>query len=250
MKKEIFINPQFSHLSEIISQIPSDFYNIGESIYSGRNEVRKADIQGTTITIKYFKKISLANKFIYRYIRKSKAQRAYEHSLLILNKGFSTPSPIAYINCYKNGMLSQSYYLCLYSSDKPLETIFSLPVQESVKGLKAFGEYTHRLHKAGIFHDDFNIGNILYSSTDKGYEFNLIDNNRMKFRRYNYWRGIKNMNRLKVPLEYLGIIAEEYSKAANISNLRTLNAMTFSRIIYLDRVALKKGLKSIKKLFA
>ncbi len=103
-------------------------------------KVRKADIQGTTITIKYFKKISLANKFIYRYIRKSKAQRAYEHSLLILNKGFSTPSPIAYINCYKNGMLSQSYYLCLYSSDKPLETIFSLPVQESVKGLKAFGD--------------------------------------------------------------------------------------------------------------
>jgi hypothetical protein len=80
------------------------------------------------------------------------------------------------------------------------------------------------------------------------YDFSLIDDNRMKFHRYNYHRGIKNMNRLDIPIGCLGIIASEYAKEANASEIQTLNAITLARLIYLGKMSVKKGIKSLKKL--
>ncbi|MFA6335511.1 MAG: hypothetical protein WCX48_08155 [Bacteroidales bacterium] len=49
------------------------------------------EVEGFVLVVKYFKKITLANKFIYAHVRKSKARRAYEHSELLLSKGFTSP---------------------------------------------------------------------------------------------------------------------------------------------------------------
>ncbi len=248
MRSEIFINSNYSHLKDFVDQIPENFNCLGDVVHAGRNEIRIVTVNGTSLVIKYFKRIASVNRFVYAYIRKSKARRSYEHSLHLLNNGITSPEPIAYINCYKNGLLYMSYYVCLYTNYKPLEELLKLPVTESEEALKAFARFSLRLHKSGIFHYDYNVSNVLFRFSENEYDFSLIDNNRMRFRKYKYSRGIKNMNRLKIPVDCIGIIASEYAKEANTSDIKTLNAMTLVRLIYMERETAKKRIQSLKKL--
>jgi len=245
MKTEIFVNPLFSYLGDYVMQIPEGFSSMGESIHKGRNEVRAVSVNGLHLTVKYFKKITFANRIIFATIRKSKAQRAYEHSRLLMRKGITTPEPVAYINCYRYGILYKSYYLCLYTSYKPLKQLLELPTIESEKALKAFARFTYRLHSVGILHKDFTVSNVLYTQCGNDYDFSLIDNNRMRFRSYSYVRGVRNLARLKIPVEKMGIIAAEYAREAHESDIRTLNAMAFFRIRYMLKLSIRKWFKTL-----
>lgn len=243
MKTEIFVNPNFSHLTEFINKIPDDFDSIGIEIHHGRNEVRKVNLFNLHLTIKYFKKITLANRLIFATIRKSKARRAYEHSKLLIQKGITSPEPIAYINCYRFGLLYKSFYISLFTTYKPLKELLNLPISVSEEGLKAFARFTFRLQNAGILHDDYTIDNVLYDKIGNRYDFSLIDNNRMRFRKFSYARGLKNLERLKVTVDKMGIIAAEYAREANESDLRTLNAMVFFRVRHIIIRSVRKCLK-------
>ena len=243
MKTEIFVNPHFSHLGAFVKQIPDGYSYMGEEIHNGRNEVRKANLLNLHFTIKYFKKITLTNRLIFATIRKSKARRAYEHSKLLIQKGITSPEPIAYINCYRFGLLYKSFYISLFTSYKPLKELLNLPISVSEEGLKAFARFTFRLQNAGILHDDYTIDNVLYDKIGNRYDFSLIDNNRMRFRKYSYARGLKNLERLKVPVDKMGIIASEYARESNESDLRTLNAMVFFRVRHIIIRSVRKCLK-------
>ena len=245
MKTEIFVTPKYTNLSNFIGQIPYSFNRLGREIHHGRNEIRVINENGVILTAKYFKKITFANRFIYAKFRKSKAQRAYQHSLLLIQKGITSPEPIAYINVYRYGLLNKSYYISLFTNYDPLRKILELPLIESIDALKAFARFSYRLHSFGVFHDDYTIDNILYRFSENGYDFSLIDNNRMRFRRYSYRRGIRNLERLKIPVEKMGIIAAEYANETNESAIGTLNAMTFYRIGYLLKLSVKKWIKAL-----
>lgn len=245
MKTEVFINPKYSSLSDYIWQIPQHFNSLGRDIHHGRNEIRVINENGVILTAKYFKKITFANRFIYAKFRKSKARRAYEHSQLLIHKGITSPEPIAYINVYRFGLLNKSYYISLYTNYDPLRKILELPLIESIDALKAFARFSYRLHSLGVFHDDYTIDNILYRFSESGYDFSLIDNNRMRFRRYSYRQGIKNLERLKIPVEKMGIIAAEYANETQESDIGTLNAMTFFRLGYLLKLSVKKWIKTL-----
>lgn len=245
MKKEIYINPAFLSLSSIVNSLAENFDEIGELTHSGRNEVRLIEVNGFKLVAKYFKRITLANRYIYATIRKSKSRRSFENSVYLLSKGINTPEPIAYINVYKFGMLYRCYYVSVFSNYKPLTEILEQPLYESEKALKAFAKSTFKLHRAGVAHNDYTVNNILYSQENGKYKFSLIDNNRMTFRKYSYTRGIKDLERLKIPVDKMGIIAAEYAKEANTSDIRTLNAMLFFRIRYLFKGRLKGWVKSI-----
>lgn len=248
MKTEVFVNPNFSYLTNFIKQIPESFNEIGNELHNGRNEVRLVDVNGLKIIVKYFKRITWANRLIFATIRKTKAQRAFEHSILLLKSGFSSPVPVAYVDVYKKGLLFKSFYISLYTDYKPIKQLFSLPIAESEEALKAFSRYTYRLHRAGIFHDDYNLSNVLYSYNGHEYDFSLIDNNRMRFRRYSYGRGIRNLERLKIPVDRMGIIAAEYARESHASDIHILNAMIFYRLQYLFRVSFKKKFKALVRL--
>jgi len=248
MKTEIFVTPKYTNLSNFIGQIPYSFNRLGREIHHGRNEIRVINENGVILTAKYFKKITFANRFIYAKFRKSKAQRAYQHSLLLIQKGITSPEPIAYINVYRYGLLNKSYYISLFTNYDPLKKILELPLIESIDALKAFARFSYRLHNLGIFHDDYTIDNILYCFSENGYDFSLIDNNRMRFRKYSYGRGVKNLERLRFSADKMGIIAAEYAKLANENDIRTLSAMSFFRLRYLLKVSLKKGFKNLIQL--
>lgn len=229
MKTEIYIHPSFSNLGDFIQQIPEQFSSMGDEVYNGRNDVRFVSVKGVILAIKYFKRITLANRYIFATVRKSKARRAFEHSELMIQKGITSPQPVAYINCYQYGMLYRSYYVSLHTNYLPLLEILLLPIKEAEPALKAFARFIYRVHQAGIFHKDLTIRNLLYLYEDHQYDFSLIDTNRMRFHPYSFKRGMNNLNRLMLPVETIGIIAAEYARQAHVSELRALNAIVFSR---------------------
>lgn len=249
MKTEIFVHPSFSHLNDFICQIPENFSSMGEEVYNGRNDVRFIDINGVLLAVKYFKRITLANRYIFATIRKSKARRAYEHSELLIQKGITSPQPVAYINSYRYGMLYKSYYVSLHTDYLPLTGILQLPISEAESVLKAFARFIFGVHKAGVFHKDLTVSNLLYKVMNHRYDFSMIDTNRMRFQPYTFKRGMNNLNRLELPVETVGIIAAEYAHQANVSEVKVLNAIVFS--IWHSRVVvlIKKLLKMPLRLF-
>lgn len=243
MKTEIFVNPAFIHLMDFIQQIPDDFLHLGDEIYVGRNDVHLVSIRDHVLAIKYFKRLTLANRYISSTFRKPKARRSYEYSQELLTKGITSPEPVAYIHSYKYGMLYKDYYVSLYTHYSPVIELLELPITESEQALKALARFIYRVHIAGVFHQDLTTRNILYSYVGNKYDFSLIDNNRMRFHSYTFKRGMNNLNRLSLPVETIGIIAAEYARMAKVSELKALNAMVFARWRSRIRVGLKQLIK-------
>lgn len=248
MKSEFYLNPGFSELKIFVSQIPDLFDNIGDPIHMKRNEVRRVDVKGQPYVIKYYKKITVFNRLIYSFIRKPKSRRAYEHSAYLLRNQITSPEPVAYINSYRFGMLHKSYYMCRYTDYKPFKELLSMPVSESRPALEAFARFSYLLHKSGIYHGDYSTSNVLYQSSGNHYDFSLIDNNRMKIGKYNYAKGMRSMKRLEIPLECMGIIAEEYAKVSKIEGIRVLYDMTLFRLISRQLHTIKQLVKCHSKM--
>lgn len=243
MKTELFVSPAYSYLRDFIQQIPDDFPHLGDEIYVGRNDVHLVGVQNDILAIKYFKRLTLANRYIFATFRKPKARRAYEYSRVLLNKGITSPEPVAYISCFNYGKLCQDYYVSLYTNYAPVIDFLKLPVTESEQALKALARFIYRVHQEGVFHQDLTTRNILYSYVGNHYDFSLIDTNRMRFHPYTFKRGMQNLSRLSLPVETIGIVAAEYARVAMVNEVRTLNAMVFARWRSRIRIALKQLIK-------
>lgn len=251
MNSIIHINPKYLYLKDLILSIPTHFHEMGTPIHTGRNELRLVEIENVKIVIKHFKKITKINRIIYANFRKSKGRRSYEHSMYLIEKEFGSPEPVAYINYIKNRILTDDYYICLYSDFKQLKELLSKPLAEAQKGLEEYAKYTYRLHKCGIFHKDYSTSNILYNNVGDKYEFSLIDDNRLFFRPYRVTRSMISMvKRQAVSVEQMGIIAGAYAKAAGKNEYRILNNMTrqvliITKLFYIRR-KIKKAFKTMK----
>lgn len=248
MKVAFYLNPKYASIEDLIIRIPKNIDSLGYEIKNGRNVIRLVNSKGHSLVVKYFKKITFFNRIVFSTIRKSKARRAYEHAKMLKNHGITTPEPIAWINCYRYGILYRSYYVSLYTYYKPFEELLKLPIVESEKAIKAFARFTYKLHRAGILHDDFTFKNVLFDVFDDEYDFSLIDTNRMRFRRYSLQSGIKNLTRMKISVDKMGVFTAEYARKAQVDELELLNAITYTRIQYLLKVSMRKRIKSIFKL--
>lgn len=227
MKTKKAINPSFYlAFPEIIGTI-AQFNQIRSTIKSDRNVVKVSNIKGVPVVIKYFKRITLTNRIIYGLFRKSKAQRAYENAGFLDYKRITTPMAVAYVDFYRFNLLQESYFISLYVNCKSSEELFHKPIEESQTALKEFARFTYRLHKSGIFHADYSPGNVLYSETPNGYEFCLIDNNRMRIRKYSRKRAIRNLRRINLPLDKYAIFAMEYARLEQSDAHNTAQRMLF-----------------------
>jgi len=208
-----YINPKYSQLSGFINSIPDIFQKEGRLIYKARNTIKAFNVNGLVVNVKSFKKPIFINQFVYRYIRKSKAERSFLNALYILKNGINTPDPIAYIEMNKNGLIYESYYISIHEEvDGTMKEVYKQTEDQSKSLIQAFTLFTAEIHKKGILHKDYSPGNILYRKTKKGYDFYLIDLNRMSFKKTNILDECKSFCRLKASNETLNFISEEYSK--------------------------------------
>ncbi len=117
------INEKFLELEEFALGIPKYFDRIGEIIQDHRNVIKKVATPQGTFVIKNFKGMYFFNRLAYSIFRKSKAERSYLYALLLQEKGVLTPPPIAWIDCYRWGLLTHSYFISIYYPYKTLSEI-------------------------------------------------------------------------------------------------------------------------------
>jgi len=198
-----------------VHDILNKFSHEGELIGTGyRNVIKILDINGERYNIKAFKVPNLINKIVYRFFRKSKAERSFLYAKKLLGLGILTPSPEAYIEYKSLFVFGKSYYI-----SKQLEYDFTIrKLLEEPKYndydniLRQFTQFTFQLHEKGIHFLDHSPGNTLIKKEGSNYKFYLVDLNRMDFKTLSYDERLENFARLS-PKDYmLDIISDEYAK--------------------------------------
>ena len=227
----IVIHPEYNCLSDWIKEIPSFFSTQGETLYKDRNEIKIFNKDFRKIVVKSFKIPHIINRFVYAFLRLSKAERSYTYSFEILKRGFKTPQPVAYIELFEKGLLSGSYYVSIHTDYLPMKN-FNLNkklTEEDAKILRAFARYTANLHEKEIYHLDYANGNILYKKEGENINFELIDLNRIKFKKVTEKMAYKSFSRLDFSIEMLEVVAREYAVQRrmnvekSIAEIRRLN---------------------------
>lgn len=212
------INPKYLDLNEFVLSLPSslDDLQADSVLCNGRNEVRLYTINRHRVVVKSYRKISLLNRFVYGFLRESKAVRSYYNALHLRQLEIGTPEPIAAIDVKRCGMITTSLYIYTYSEYKDMGTMLdSCSDQELEPLLDALTGFILKIHSKGVLHRDFNIANILCRDCGDGrYDFMLIDINRMDFRpALSEEERLANLRHFNCKPTVLLRILERYAKA-------------------------------------
>jgi len=214
MKIITVLKYKHSDIQLVLNKIHKD----GQVEYKGRNIIKSIAIGQEKWNIKLFRTPHIVNKFAYRLVRKSKAQRSFEYAQVLLQKGFLTPKPIAYAENYRGLSLLDSYYISEQLNYdltfRQLITDINYPDRTNI--LNQFAEFTYNLQVRGIHFIDHSPGNTLIVKDKKDkYQFYLVDLNRMRFEHLNYKQRIQNFARLSLTDEMIEIIATKYALISN-----------------------------------
>ncbi|MFT4697264.1 MAG: hypothetical protein ACI9SJ_000385 [Flavobacteriaceae bacterium] len=205
---------------EAILNVIDEFHSKGEKVGNGdRNTIKNFEVNGKTITVKLFKIPNLINKVVYKYFRKSKAERSFENALYLINNNIGTPEPIAYLEEKKRFSLAKSYYISEHI-DADLtyrELIFQLDYPEREKIIREFTAFTFSLHENGILFKDHSPGNTLIKKNGDHYMFYLVDLNRMEFKELSFEERIVNFSRLTPREDMVVIMSDAYAKLTSWS---------------------------------
>lgn len=210
---KLILNPAFESLRAFVESVPDIFENEGNTIYKGRNEIKVIRVEDADVNVKRYKVPMLFNRFVYTFFRKSKGLRAFTYPQQILEKGFETPNPIAYIEMKRWGLIHCSFFISVQCPYTHSFYEFGNATPEQYKeAAKAFAHYTAKLHDAQIYHKDYSPGNILFDKVDGEYHFSLVDINRMSFGEISKEKGCANFARLWGEKAFFELLASEYAK--------------------------------------
>lgn len=242
------IHPEYSHLADWVILLPDCFSTQGQVLVDGRNQVRLVKFGGELLVVKYFKRITTANRYIYRYFRASKGERAYANAQVLLSNGVLTPFPVASLDVYKHGRLIHSFFISRYVDCPSAYELMAKSYQDIARELKDLAAFLYKIHRLGIFHADLNLTNVLHHSTPLGSDFCLIDNNRIRFRPYTRRRALRNLRRIHMPLVNYAALVEEYAQLAHQDVFETFDVMMFYRSLNRDLRKLKRFFKEFNPL--
>ena len=235
------------------------FPNEGTLIQAGRNTIKKLDHNKGSISVKSFKKPNLINSFVYKYIRKSKAQRSFINAQKLLSLGINTPKPMGYLENSNVFGIKDSYYACEH-----LITTITLRALLSHDGctnkdtvLEQYTAFMFELHQKGIEFIDSTPGNILIQEMpDNRYLFYLIDINRIKFHQtpLSFFDRMKNLSKITEETPILHQIERLYSKFYKQDTEHIYQTILYYRSRYNVKIFHKKFLKyqlsELKKMFS
>lgn len=211
------ITPNYLNLSTHLESTISGFETLDNYDYEKRNKMRSIMINDLNINVKSFKIPNIINRLVYKFFRKSKAKRSFIYADVILKKGILTPQPIAYYEFFSSFGINNSYYISEHISyDIMYRTLVSTPdYPDHEKILRAFTQFTWRMHEQGILFKDHSPGNTLIKKNGDYYDFYLVDLNRMRFFDLDFETRIKNFARLTPKKEMVAVMSEEYAKLIN-----------------------------------
>lgn len=184
---KVVINDEYKNSKELVSfleNLDTRFSQGGNTLHLARNVVRSFYIGelNREIVIKRYKIPMFLQRVVYSFFRKSKAERAYLNAKRLIENGFETPYPIAYVEQKTCGIMGYSYFVSEKTTHDSIQptVLLERPLEPDLA--TSLAKFFVDLHAKGILHNDLNSGNILfYQDDDANYHFQLIDNNRMDF---------------------------------------------------------------------
>ncbi|MDR1879954.1 MAG: lipopolysaccharide kinase InaA family protein [Tannerellaceae bacterium] len=244
------LHPAYRRFAGFIEQLPALFGTQGETLYEGRNTLKAYRLpDDTPVVVKRFRIPLLINRIRYALLGETKASRSYHNALGILEKGISTPAPVAYIEEKRYGLPAYCYYLSLY--ERETETVRSYMGGQAAGNeriLTAFARFTAAMHEAGIVHRDYSPGNILRrTDAGAGDAFTLVDINRLRFSTLTEEGAYRNLQRLCLSKEASTWIAREYARERGFDEARAVAAVNRYSDRFFARKALSFARKDIRK---
>ncbi len=196
-----------------VQEILALFHESDERLGEERNTIKLVSYGGQQIVVKSFKVPNLINRIAYRYLRKSKARRSYENAKYLVKKGIGTPTPLAYVENYDLLSFTRSFYLSQYVDyDFTFREVIHEDMPDKEQILIHFTRFVHRMHESKIYFLDHSPGNTLIKRAGDGYEFYLVDLNRMRFYDIPLGDRIKNFERLAPYRWVYAIMGAEYAR--------------------------------------
>lgn len=248
------INPTYTKHTKTLDDLILNYETKGEAFGNqDRNSLRLFKLDDKTLNVKSFKKPNVVNKLVYKYFRKSKAQRSFEYANTLKALSVGTPEPVAFFELSTGLLFGKSYYVSEQLNDdityRELTTDFNIPNYEDI--LRAFTRFTFNLHEKGINFLDHSPGNTLIKYNDGDYKFYLVDLNRMNFETMTFKKRIKNFAKLTTHKNMIEIMSHEYAKLMNEDYQKVYNLMWHETEAFQEsfhrRRRLKKKFKFWKK---
>ena len=238
------LNADHLNFKNDLFEIEKHFNKSNKSIHKARNELKVAPINGLDIVIKAFKIPHFINRVVYAYFRDSKAKKSYQNAIELTKRGVSTPEPIGYIEHFKMGLFDKSYFLSKYEPyDLTIREALHHKIEDYKEVLEAFTAFTYDLHQKGVWHVDYSPGNILIRKSKKGYEFFIVDINRMVFREINAYQGLENFNKLWAKDEDMTLMAKKYASLADLDESSAIERAISHNQMHKDKIEFKRNLK-------
>lgn len=189
--------------------------NWGSVMHKGRNELREVEISSKTYIVKSYAVPNIINRFAYGFLRKSKAQRAFENAQKFLAAGVDTPKSVAYITRRLGFLLLKESYFISEKSEYMItfnDIINNIDLPQRADYLSFVGEQTAKMHSAGLYPLDFSGGNILLDCYEGKLVWQVVDLNRMRFSEVDLDRGCRGFERLNLEPAALEIMAKAYAE--------------------------------------
>ncbi|NRD19644.1 Kdo domain containing protein [Winogradskyella eckloniae] len=248
------IHDSFIQHEPFLDDIITNFDTKGEDFGNqDRNALKLFKLDAKTLNVKSFRVPNFINQIAYRFIRKSKAERSFVYAKKLQALSIGTPQPIAFYE-YKNLLLfKKSYYISEQLecdlTYRELTTDLNYPNHERI--LRAFTRFTYQLHQNNINFLDHSPGNTLIKQSANGYDFFLVDLNRMEFVPMDFETRIKNFAKLTIHKSMIEIMSDEYAKCCDqpfetVFHLMWKHTEAFQEK-YRRKKRLKKKLKFWKK---
>ncbi|AUC77791.1 lipopolysaccharide kinase [Olleya sp. Bg11-27] len=187
---------------------------------------------------------------MYKYIRPTKAKRSFEYANKLIYCDISTPFPIAYIENTSVFGLKTSYYISKHIDyDFEFRALIHNPkFPERVKILQQFAAFTFKLHDNNIDFLDHSPGNTLITKDNTGYNFFLIDLNRMRFKPMTFNNRMHNFRRLWLSKSMVKTLSEAYAQLYNTSYQETYDLMLKHSRAFQLKINSKKLRRSGRKM--
>jgi thiamine kinase-like enzyme len=245
LSHKLIINPKYKNLQKHLLNIKNIFKNSNNSIHKARNELKIVELDGIKCVVKSFKIPHAINRIAYTFFRDGKAKKSYLNAIKLSALNIKTPEAIGIIEFFESTLLSESYFISIYEPyDFTIREVFHHKVDDYQKILKQFAKFTYEIHKKGVWHVDYSLGNILITKKDDLYKFSLVDINRMKFKEISSQKGLKNFNKFWAKDNNdLLIIAKEYAKLTKLDENKSIDILVSEAKLLEAKVNLKRKIK-------
>lgn len=246
MRKDSILNHSYRKSKAFFDESISKFEIKGEGFGNqDRNSIKLFKIRDMIFNVKSFKVPNFINQIVYRFFRKSKAQRSYEYANKLKKLDIGTPDPVAYYEFKTAFLFKKSFYISEHLNYdftyRELTKDLNYPDHENI--LRAFTRFTYNLHEKGVNFLDHSPGNTLIKKKDSLYHFYLVDLNRMEFRSMPFKDRIKNFSRLTTHKSIVETMSDEYAKLIGTDYNKVFDLMWSCTQNFQEKFNNKKRLK-------